>query len=47
MQQPDIRNASADLFFRLQFKGAILDIPVGTDAEDIAEVLKAMGQYAF
>ena len=47
MQQPVIRNASAEQFFRLQYKGTILDIPVGTDAEDIAKVLKAMGQYAF
>ena len=47
MQQPVIRNVSAEQFFRLQYKGTTLDIPVGTDAEDIAEVLKAMGQYAF
>ena len=47
MQQPVIRSASAEQIFRLQYKGAILDIPVGTDAGDIAEVLKAMGQYAF
>ena len=32
--------------FRLQCNGSILDIPVGTCAEAIAEVLKAMGQYA-
>ena len=47
IQQPVIRSASAEQIFRLQYKGAVLDIPVGTDAEDIAEVLKAMGQYAF
>ena len=46
IQQPVIRSASAGQFFQLQYKGAVLDIPVGTDAEDIAEVLKAMGQYA-
>ena len=33
-------------FFRLQYHCATLEIPVGTGAEDIAEVLKAMGQYA-
>ena len=33
-------------FFHLQYKDAILDIPVGAGAEDIAEVLKAMAQYA-
>lgn len=33
-------------FFRLQYHSATLEIPVGTGAEDIAEVLKAMGQYA-
>ena len=33
-------------FFHLQYKDAVLDIPVGTGAEDIAEVLKAMAQYA-
>lgn len=42
-----IRNAPTEQFFRLQYKSAILDIPVGTGAEDIAEVLKAMGQHAF
>ena len=36
----------ANTNFRLQCNGAILDIPVGTGAEAIAEVLKAMGQYA-
>ena len=38
--------ASRSLFFRLQLNRAILDIPVGTHAEDIAEVLKAVGQNA-
>ena len=33
-------------FFHLQYKDAVLDIPVGTGAEDIAEVLKAIAQYA-
>ena len=33
-------------FFHLQYKDVVLDIPVGTGAEDIAEVLKAMAQYA-
>ena len=32
--------------FQLKLANAILDIPVGTRAEDIAEVLKAVGQYA-
>lgn len=32
--------------FHLQLANAIIDIPVGTRAEDIAEVLKAVGQYA-
>ena len=34
-------------FFRLQYRSAFLDIPVGTSAADITEVLKAMSQYAF
>jgi len=34
-------------FFHLKYNGAVLEIPIGTNAEDIAEVLKAMGQYAF
>lgn len=33
--------------FRLHCNGSVLDIPVGTCSEAIAEVLKAMGQYAF
>lgn len=33
--------------FRLQYGSAVLDIPVGTSGEDIAEVFKAMQQYAF
>ena len=37
---------SGEQFFHLQYKDAVLDIPVGTGAEDIAEVLKAMAQYA-
>ena len=32
--------------FRLQYNGAVLDIPVGTVAEDISEVLKAVARYA-
>lgn len=32
--------------FHLKLANAILDIPVGTRAEDIAEVLKAVGQHA-
>ena len=43
---PTCEPASRASSFHLQFNGAILDIPVGTCAEDIAEVLKAVGQYA-
>ena len=32
-------------YFRLRCRGTVLEIPVGAVAEDIAEVLKAMGQY--
>ena len=42
---PACEAASRSSSFRLQFNNAILDIPVGTRAEDIAEVLKAVGQY--
>ena len=45
-EQLPVSKAPADQFFHLQYKGSVLDIPVGTGAEDIAEVLKAMGQYA-
>lgn len=38
---------SSKQYFRLQYRSTVLDIPVGTRAEDIAEVLKAMGQHAF
>lgn len=38
--------ASGDRSIRLQYGNAVLDIPVGTCAEDIAEVFKAMVQYA-
>ena len=38
---------TGEQFFRLQYRSAFLDIPVGTRAEDITEVLKAMSQYAF
>ena len=43
---PTCEPASRSSSFHLQFNNAILDIPVGTRAEDIAEVLKAVGQYA-
>ena len=43
---PACEPASRSSSFHLQFNSAILDIPVGTCAEDIAEVLKAVGQYA-
>lgn len=46
LQQLTVQKTPVEQFFRLQFKGAVLDIPVGTGAEDIAEVLKAVGQYA-
>jgi hypothetical protein len=39
--------ASGERFFRLSYHSAVLDIPVGTCAEDIAEVFKAMEQSAF
>ena len=45
-QQGVIQGVPSERFFRLQYKSAILDIPVGAGSEDIAEVLKAMGQYA-
>ena len=38
---------SREQYFHLQYRSTVLDIPVGTNAEDIAEVLKAMGQHAF
>ena len=38
---------SGERFFHLRYSSAILDIPVGTQAEDIVEVLKAMGQHVF
>ena len=37
---------SGERSIRLQYGNAVLDIPVGTCAEDIAEVFKAMVQYA-
>ena len=43
---PTCGSASKSSFFHLECNNAILDIPVGTRAEDIAEVLKAVGQYA-
>ena len=43
---PTCEPASRSSSFHLQFNSAILDIPVGTCAEDIAEVLKAVRQYA-
>ena len=43
---PTCEPAGRSSFFHLRFNSAILDIPVGACAEDIAEVLKAMGQYA-
>lgn len=45
--QTSTLDAKPDSFFRLRYHSATLEIPVGTVAEDIAEVLKAMGQYAF
>lgn len=45
--QPPVPEASAERCFRLRYNSAVLDIPVGTGAEDIAEVLKAMDQYDF
>ena len=45
-QTPD-SEVSAERVFRLRYNRTILDIPVGTGAEDIAEVLKAMRQYDF
>ncbi len=46
-QQMPVSEASAERVFRLRYNRAVLDIPVGTDAEAIAEVLKAMRQYDF
>lgn len=43
---PTCEPASRSSSFHLQFNSVILDIPVGTCAEDIAEVLKAVGQHA-
>ena len=38
-------NRPGESYFRLQYRGAVLEIPVGALAEDIAEILKAMGQH--
>ena len=43
---PICEPASRSSSFHLQFNSAILDIPVGTCAKDIAEVLKAVREYA-
>ena len=45
--QTSTSDTKPDSCFRLQYHSATLEIPVGSVAEDIAEVLKAMGQYAF
>ena len=44
-QLSTVPRTTTERYFRLQCRGAVLDIPVGAGAEDIAEVLKAMGQY--
>lgn len=48
-EQPQTSDSevSANGVFRLRNSNSVLEIPVGTAAEDIAEVLKAMRQYAF
>ena len=45
--QMPVSEASAERCFHLRYNRAVLNIPVGTGAEDIAEVLKAMRQYDF
>ncbi len=47
LHQTPVQEASSERCFRLRYNSAVLDIPVGTSAEDIAEMLKAMGQYDF
>ena len=44
-QQISTPKSPIEQYFRLQCRGAVLEIPVGAGAEDIAEVLKAMGHY--
>ena len=44
-EQSSVPKTANERYFRLQCRGAVLEIPVGAGAEDIAEVLKAMGQY--
>ena len=43
---PTCGSAGGSSSFHLKLANINLDIPVGTRAEDIAEVLKAVGQYA-
>ena len=45
--QERVSETTADHCFRLRYNRAVLDIPVGTEAEAIAEVLKALDQYDF
>lgn len=42
-----VPEVAGEHYFRLRYSTAVLEIPVGTVAGDIAEVLKAMGQYDF
>lgn len=44
-QQSSTPKTPCERYFRLQCRGTVLEIPVGAGSEDIAEVLKAMGQY--
>lgn len=42
----EVGAVTAAPFFRLQYHNATLEIPVGAGSDDIAEVLKAVSQYA-